>query len=66
MILIALMWAWIPPGHDDVKRVILKLPFIVILNQWQTLYSGFRVPILGEIYTVAIIIKGHLMLFMSC
>ena len=33
------------------KGLILKLPFIVILNQWQTLYSGFRVPILGEIYS---------------
>ena len=51
------------------KGLILKLHFIVILNQWQTLHSGFRVPNLGEIFqsypTVAIIIKGHLMLFMS-
>ena len=47
------MWARIPPGPDNVNRVILnirrlKRPFIVILNQWQTLYSGFRVTSFGR------------------
>ena len=53
MALIALMWAAIPPVPDNVRKVILnirlsKLPFIVILNQWQTLYSGFRVTNFGR------------------
>ena len=51
MILIALMWALILPGPDNFKKVIkyqtFQTPFMVALNQWQTLYSHLRL-ILGR------------------